>query len=62
MPAGDNLRLFLHVHNAPDIQPVTGRVAIATDQATIFIDPALVRDISKRLMVSADHLEREAAL
>ena len=62
MPAGDNLRLFLHVHVAPDIHPVDGRVAIHTDHATVFVDPALVRDISKRLMVSADHLEREAAL
>lgn len=58
----DNLRLFLHLHSPPDVHPVSGRVAIETDVATVFVDPALVRDISRQLMLSADHLEREAAL
>jgi hypothetical protein len=62
MPRNDTLRIFVHINTAPDVHSGLGCVVVNTDVASFFVDPSVARTLSKQLMISADELERLAAV
>lgn len=62
----DTHRIYLHLHDQPDVHASSGSVVIHTSSAygpaTVFCDPKIVRRLSAQLMIAADELERQVAL